>query len=111
MKQGVLFVLLLVNFGFSQEDAWVFFTNKPNSATYLANPLTMLTQRSLDRRVAQGIPLDLLDVPIAQTYIDQVNAATGITVMAKSKWLNALHVRGSQANILALSTLSFISIL
>lgn len=109
MKKGVLFVLLLVNFGFSQEDAWVFFTNKPNASTYLANPLTMLTQRSLDRRVAQGIPLDLLDVPIAQTYIDQVIAATGITVMAKSKWLNALHVRGSQASIQALSNLSFIS--
>lgn len=109
MKKRLLFFLLLVNFGFSQEDAWVFFTNKPNATNYLANPLTMLTQRSLDRRAAQGISLDLLDVPIAQTYIDQVIASTGITVMAKSKWLNALHVRGSQTNIQALSNLSFVS--
>lgn len=109
MKKRLLFILLLVNFGFSQEDAWVFFTSKPNATTYLANPLTMLTQRALDRREAQGIPLDQLDVPIAQTFIDQVVASTGITVKAKSKWLNALHVRGTQANIQSLSNLSFVS--
>lgn len=109
MKKKLLFALLIFNFGFSQEDAWVYFTNKPDAAFYLANPLQMLTQRSLDRRAAQGIALDNTDVPIAQTYIDQVTASTGITVMAKSKWLNALHVRGSQANIQLLTNLSFVS--
>jgi hypothetical protein len=29
--------------------------------------------------------------------------------MAKSKWLNALHIRGSQANINALASLPFVS--
>ena len=109
MKKTILVFLLIFNFGFSQEDAWVYFSDKPNAASYLSNPLSMLTQRSLDRRVAQGIPLDDLDVPIAQTYIDQVTAATGITVKAKSKWLNALHIRGTQANIQALTSLSFVS--
>ena len=109
MKKTILVFLLIFNFGFSQEDAWVYFSDKPNAVNYLANPLSMLTQRSLDRRVAQGIPLDNLDVPIAQTYIDQVTAATGITVKAKSKWLNALHIRGTQSNIQALTNLSFVS--
>ncbi len=109
MKKILLFTLLIFNFGFSQEDAWVYFTNKPDAAFYLVNPLQMLNQRSLDRRAAQGIALDNTDVPIAQTYIDQVTAATGITVMAKSKWLNALHVRGTQANIQLLTNLSFVS--
>ena len=109
MKKTILVFLLIFNFGFSQEDAWVYFSDKPNAASYLSNPLSMLTQRSLDRRVAQGIPLDNLDVPISQTYIDQVTAAPGITVKAKSKWLNALHIRGTQANIQALISLSFVS--
>jgi subtilisin family serine protease len=110
MKKTLLLLLLLAfNLGFSQEDAWVYFTDKPDAATYLANPLTMLTQRSLDRRAAQGIALNNTDVPIAQTYIDQVTASTGITVMAKSKWLNALHVRGTQTDIQALASLSFVS--
>lgn len=109
MKKLLLFTLLVFNFGFSQEDAWVYFNDKPDAAYYLANPLQMLSQRALDRRTAQGIALDNTDVPIAQTYIDQVTASTGITVMAKSKWLNALHVRGTQANIQLLSGLLFVS--
>lgn len=109
MKKTIFLFLFIFNLGFSQEDAWVYFSDKPNAATYLANPLTMLTQRSLDRRAAQGIALDNLDVPIDQTYIDQVTASTGITVKAKSKWLNALHVRGTQADIQALTSLSFVS--
>lgn len=93
---------------FAQEDAWVYFNAKPNSATFLSNPLTMLSQRSLDRRTAQGIALDIKDVPIHQAYIDQIEAADGIAVLAKSKWFNAVHVRGTQAEITALDALSFV---
>ena len=95
--------------GFAQQDAWVYFTDKPDAATYLANPLTMLTQKSINRRIAQNIALDVKDVPIFPSYITQVTNATGITVMAKSKWLNALHIRGSVVNIQQLASLTFVS--
>jgi len=109
LKKLVLIFILSIAFNsIAQEDAWVYFTNKPNAATFLKNPLSMLTQRALDRRTAQNIPLDITDVPVHQPYIDQIAAATGITVMAKSKWLNSVHVRGTQTDIQALSTLSFI---
>jgi len=93
---------------FSQEDAWVYFKDKPNAQTYLDNPLTMLTQRALDRRTNQNIALNLTDVPLETTYINQVKLSTGITVMAQSKWLNALHIRGTQSNVLSLESLSFV---
>ena len=93
---------------FSQEDAWVYFKDKPNAQTYLDNPLTMLTQRALDRRTAQNIALNLTDIPLEVTYINQVKLSSGITVMAQSKWLNALHIRGTQNNILSLKALSFV---
>lgn len=109
MRKIYLFLLLVSSFvGFSQEDAWVYFKDKPDAATYLANPLTMLSQRALDRRSNQGIVLDNKDVPIYQPYIDQVAAATGITVKAKSKWFNCVHVRGTQVNITALTSLYFV---
>ena len=109
MKKTLLFLLLISSFvGFAQQDAWVYFTDKPDSATYLANPLTMLTQKSLDRRTAQNIALDVKDVPIFPSYILQITNATGINVKAKSKWLNALHIRGSVENILQLTSLSFV---
>jgi hypothetical protein len=104
----ILFLLVFLAFAglYAQEDAWVYFTDKPDAETYLANPLSMLTQRALDRRAAQGIALDEKDVPVSQAYIDQV--AASVTVMAKSKWLNALHVRGSQPDIQQLTALPFV---
>ena len=109
-KLYFLLILVVANFGYAQiEDAWVYFNNKPSAATFLANPLTMLTQRSLDRRSAQNILLDITDVPVEQAYITQITAATGITVMAKSKWLNALHIRGAQTDIQALIGLPFVN--
>jgi serine protease AprX len=107
MRKIVVYLFLITSFvGFSQEDAWVYFKDKPNSTTDLANPLTILSQRALDRRTAQGIALDSKDAPIYQPYIDEITASTGITVKAKSKWLNCVHVRGSQADINALKLLS-----
>ena len=94
--------------GFSQEEAWVYFKDKPGSQTYLDNPLTMLSQRALDRRTNQGIALDSKDIPMYQPYIEQIIASAGITVKAKSKWFNCVHVRGSQVDITALKLLSFV---
>ena len=100
MRYNFTFLLLLLSFTvFSQEDAWVYFVDKPNAQAYIDNPLTMLSQRALDRRAAHGVALTVQDAPIHQFYIDQITAATGITVKAKSKWMNALHVRGTQINI------------
>ena len=103
MKKGLLFLLVLsFNFSFSQEHAWVYLGSKVNVATYLANPLTMLTQKALDRRTNQGISLEFSDVPITPSYITDISGATGITYVGVSKWLNAIHVIGSQADINAL---------
>ncbi|MBF03974.1 MAG: peptidase S8 [Flavobacterium sp.] len=109
MKKTATLLLFLFYFcSWAQEDAWVYFTDKPDVVFYTNNPLEMLTQRALDRRSVQNITLDNKDIPISESYISQVEAATGITVMAKSKWLNALHIRGSQTNIQALTALSFV---
>jgi serine protease AprX len=103
------FFLFVYTATFSQiEDAWVYFKDKPNSEIFINSPLSMLTQRALDRRNAQNIAIDILDVPIYQSYIDQINASTGISVKAKSKWLNCLHVRGLLVNINTLKLLPFV---
>ena len=109
MKKTYLVILLFVSVvSFSQEDAWVYFRDKPSSQTFLSNPLTMLSQRALDRRTRQNIPLVLNDVPVHQPYIDAITAANGIEVKAKSKWLNCVHVRGQQADIAALINTTFV---
>ena len=94
-----LFVFLITVPLFAQEDAWVYLKDKPSSATFLATPLTMLSQRALDRRTRQSIALDIKDVPLDASYYSQIKNATGITVLARSKWLNAMHVQGTQTDI------------
>lgn len=108
-KIVLLFIFLLSQNIFSQEDAWVYFTDKPDSQYYFDNPLEMLSQRALDRRTNQGIALDILDVPIYQLYFDQISTSSGIEVKSKSKWMNAVHVRGSISAIDALADLTFVS--
>ena len=110
MKKISYLLILFVSFSaFCQEDAWVYFNDKPNAVTQLNTPLNFLTQRALDRRTTQGIALNVNDVPIHQPYIDQITAANGITVKAKSKWLNCLHIRGSVADINALTLFAFVN--
>ncbi|WP_293889945.1 S8 family serine peptidase [Flavobacterium sp.] len=109
MKKLLFLAFFLLSFhGYSQEDAWVYFTDKPNAQFYFDNPLEMLSQRALNRRTNQGIALDIKDVPIYQPYVDEIIAASGIEVKAKSKWFNAVHVRGDIINIQNLASLSFV---
>ena len=110
MKKISYLLILFVSFSaFCQEDAWVYFNNKPNAISQLNTPLDFLTQRALDRRTNQGIALNVNDAPLHQPYVDQITNATGITVKAKSKWLNCLHIRGSVADINALTLLPFVN--
>ncbi len=109
--KNLLFLAVLISSlnVFSQdEDAIIYFTNKPNSAAFFANPNIELSARSLARRTAQNIPLIINDAPINQQYITNIEAANGITVLAKSKWLNCVYVRGLQTDIAALSSLTFV---
>jgi len=110
MNKLLLIAFFLLSFvGYAQEDAWVYFNDKPNAQSFLDNPSTILTQRALDRRAAQGIALNISDAPIEQTYIDQIIAAEGIQVKAQSKWLNCLHIRGNVTDIVALTSLPFVN--
>lgn len=109
MKKIILFFAFIFSINaIAQEDAWVYFNDKPNFQTFFDNPLSMLSQRALDRRNNQNIAIDIKDVPVFQSYIDQITAANGITVMAKSKWLNCLHISGTVDDINALTTFSFV---
>ncbi|HEX9826884.1 MAG TPA: S8 family serine peptidase [Flavobacteriaceae bacterium] len=112
MKKKLLLLGLLMchYFSFCQiQDAWVYLTDKENVQASIDNPITILTQKAIDRKSAHGVVVDERDVPVNENYISQLKMQTGITVMAKSKWFNAVHVRGSEVDINALSSLGFVA--
>ncbi|MBZ0326022.1 MAG: S8 family serine peptidase [Altibacter sp.] len=111
MKKILFFIaFILVQQGFAQiQDALVFLADKENVATSIANPITILTQEAIDRKALQNTPIDERDVPVTESYITQIKNATGITVYAKSKWMNSVYVRGTQTNIENLLNLPFVT--
>jgi serine protease AprX len=110
MKNLLILLIFITSLsGFSQdEDAIVYFNAKPNSAAFFSNPSIELSARSLARRTVQNIPLNFSDAPMSSTFIAQVEASAGVAVLAKSKWLNCVYVRGLSTNITALNTLPFV---
>lgn len=103
------FLFLLSSFA-QQEDAWFFLIDKPSAETFLENPLTMLSQRAIDRRNNLQIAIDITDVPVDQSYLDTVKNIAGIAVLGKSKWLNAIHIQGTKEIIEeAFTNLTFIN--
>ncbi|WP_228851031.1 S8 family serine peptidase [Aegicerativicinus sediminis] len=112
MKNLIIFsfLLLLSQFGYAQvvEEAWVYFTDKPDVVNSISNPSSILTQRAIDRKQRFGIAIDERDVPVNEAYISNLKLQTGIAVMAKSKWMNAVHVRGTETNVNNLLNLSYV---
>ncbi|MBO3097446.1 S8 family serine peptidase [Gelidibacter pelagius] len=110
MKVNV-FLFLLICFShvvFAQQDAWVYLTDKENVEASIQNPITILSQQAITRRNTHQIPIDVRDVPVNESYISILKSANGITVLAKSKWMNAVHVRGEVSDITALFDWEFV---
>lgn len=90
------------------ELVFVYFTGKPNKAAFYANPLSELTQKSLDRRATLGIALNDQDAPIEQTYIQNLQNL-GFTITDYSKWLNGVAVNANQAQVNIIKAQPFVS--
>lgn len=90
------------------ELVFVYFKDKPNKASFYANPASELSQKSLNRRTSLGIALNDQDAPIETAYIQNVKNL-GYTVTDFSKWLNGVAVLATKAQIADLKTKTFVS--
>ncbi|WP_179351822.1 S8 family serine peptidase [Winogradskyella vidalii] len=105
----LIFLVFVAVYSNAQQDAWVYLTDKPNVSNSIANPISVLSQKAIDRKQQQNIVIDARDVPVNETYISELKNQAGITVLAKSKWFNAIHVRGTEIAINALVDLTFVN--
>lgn len=88
---------------------FVQFTDKNGTPYSLENPQAFLTQRAIDRRINQGIPMEYSDLPVNPAYADAV-AATGATVLYRLKWFNGVTIQtSSQAVLDAINELPFVA--
>lgn len=72
---------------------WVYFTDKGNNTeSYLADPLSVVSQKSLDRRAKVLDKSNLIgysDLPVNQNYVNEL-ITNGFVLKHKSKWFNAV---------------------
>ncbi len=91
----------------AQRKYVIYLKDKANSGYSLSNPLSMISQRALDRRTRQGIAMDSSDIPVNSNYITQVQN-TGALVIRKLKWFNALVVDCDSITLNQILSLPFV---
>lgn len=105
----LLLLVFIFQYGNAQiQDAWVFFADKENVEESINNPITILTQKAIDRKTLHEVAIDERDVPVTEAYITQIKNASGITFWSKSKWMNCAYVQGTTEDIEALLNLPFV---
>lgn len=78
---------------------WIQFTDKNNTSYSISSPEVFLSQKALDRRQKQNIPILLNDLPITPMYIDSIEKL-GAKVLLKSKWFNAITIMALDSNVI-----------
>jgi len=112
MKQifSSIFIFLAIT-GCSQQipqKYFVAFTDKNGTPYSINDPQAFLTQRAIDRRNAQGIPITEEDLPVNPAYVNAV-AATGVQVYTRCRWFNGITVRAVDSSVLnSIRALSFV---
>lgn len=89
---------------------WVSFTDKNNSPFSISQPQEFLSQRSMDRRISQGIPVTLQDLPPNPAYIDSLKADADVEVWYLSRWFNgALIYSREESSMQRIQNLPFVA--
>jgi serine protease AprX len=103
----IIFVIFLTfSLKSSSQTAGMFFvrfTDKNDTGFSPDRPLEFLSERSVQRRVKQNIPINETDLPVSQKYIDSLSTL-GIPVANRSKWFNSVTTKAissSQAEIIS----------
>ena len=74
-------------------------TNKANTPYSVFKPQQFLSQRALNRRLEQGIEIDLNDLPVDPSYIATIKSM-GVQLHCVSKWLNAIAIYSKDTTLL-----------
>lgn len=77
----------------SPDTYWVEFTDKEGTPYSLQAPEEFLSARAIQRRMVQGIALDVSDLPVDPEYVEAVESIEGVNVLNRSKWLNAVTIQ------------------
>ena len=83
------------------------FNDKIDSTYSINNPIAFLSQKAIDRRFKQGIPIKEIDLPPNPKYIDSLKSK-GAEVIYKTRWFNGAIILANSSEKNAILTLPFV---
>lgn len=102
----VVLVVVLSLMGFSQQLMLVEFDDKGDEYN-INNPSEFLSERAIQRRIQQGIDITVADIPVAQSYLDEL-VNNGSTIHVVSRWLNCALVINNSDKVGVIEALPFV---
>ena len=111
MKIHIIIIITILSlfkaeYLFAQKWA-VYFTDKKNSTYSIDDPEKFLSQRAIDRRSKYNVEITEADIPVNESYIEQLKEL-GATVLGTSRWFNLALVSVDQAGKDLIGKLDFV---
>ena len=104
MNKFLLTLLIILPFWataqIGQNKYLVYFADKANTPYTTAQPEAFLSQRAIQRRQAQGIPVTASDLPVDPAYIQQILDLGNVQLVHRLKWLNAVVIHTTDPAVL-----------
>ncbi len=107
MKKLYILFFLTSFSTFAQNQYLVLFKDKANSTYSTSRPKEFLSDRSIKRRTNQSIAITERDLPVNQTYLNEISKL-GAKVIYKTKWLNGALIQTDAATLNKVLALSFV---
>lgn len=111
MKKMVLFLFAISTCvsAMAYDKYWIVFKDKNGTPYTVNNPSAFLSQRAIQRRINQNIPIVYNDLPVTPIYVQLVLATGNVNLRYTSRWFNAISIQTTDANALAaISALPFV---
>jgi hypothetical protein len=110
VKTSFLFVIVLwAQLSMAQDGRYaIFFKDKDATTFTIESPLAYLSQKSVDRRVKNGVAISTEDFPVNKSYVDQVKSL-GADILYTSRWMNAAITQLDDGELSDILLLPFVS--
>ena len=105
MKKHLLIILFISFYlhSHSQTDKYfIAFKNKNNNDYSISNPSAFLSNKAIQRRINQSIPIDYTDLPVTPAYVSQIASVPNVTVLHRIKWLNGVIIQTTSSIALSI---------
>lgn len=100
-----LIIAQSITFAQSNPRYLVLFKDKTNSTYSVDKPAEFLSQRAVDRRKKQNIPVTANDLPVNESYLSAIRQ-TGAKIIYPTRWFNGALVEASDAQLAQIKAMS-----